>query len=63
MTGQKHNLIVEKRRIRVQIMIEVEGIYQGITQEERMAICHIFDNKEEDLVITGQLSDAPSRGE
>ena len=45
------------------IMIEVEGIYQGITQEERMAICHIFDNKEEDLVITGQLSDAPSRGE
>lgn len=63
MTGQKHNLIIEERRIRVQIMIETEGIYQGITQEERMAICHMFDNKEEDLVITVQFSDAPSLGE
>ncbi|MBW4055654.1 MAG: hypothetical protein HIU83_09650 [Proteobacteria bacterium] len=47
----------------MQIMIESDGTYQGITQEERMAICHIFDYKEEDLVITGQFSDAPQLGE
>lgn|GEM_PF-4852184 len=47
----------------MQIMIETEGIYQGITQEERIAICHMFDNKEEDLVITVQFFDASSLGE
>lgn len=55
--------IIYERGIRVQIMIEAEGICQGITQEERMAISHLFDIKEEDVVVTGQLSDAPSRGE
>jgi len=43
-------------------MIVTDGNYQGITLEERMALRHIFDNKEEDLVIKEQFSDAPLLG-
>jgi hypothetical protein len=54
--------IIVESRIYVQSMIEAEGNYQGITLDERMALCHMFDNKEEDLVIKEQFSDAPLLG-
>lgn len=46
----------------MQSMIEAEDSYQGMTLEERMALCHMFDNKEEDLVIKVQFPDKPLLG-
>lgn len=40
-------------------MIEAEDNYQGITLEERMALCHVFDTKEEDWISLLRLPDNP----
>ena len=41
----------------MQIMISVEDNYQGITLEERMALCHVFDRTEDDVYAMLQFSD------
>lgn len=41
----------------VQNLIETESNYQGVTMDERMALRHVFDNKEDNLIVPEQFPD------
>jgi len=38
-------------------MIEIESCYQGVTWDERMAMCHLFGKDDGNIIITQQLPD------
>ncbi|GFE61948.1 hypothetical protein [Geobacter sp. AOG2] len=41
----------------VQRVVEIESQYTGVTPDERVAISHIFDRKEDVLMAPEQFSD------
>jgi hypothetical protein len=41
----------------VQSVIEIDGNNPGLTQDERMAIRHVFDNEEDVVIVPEQFSD------
>jgi len=48
---------------KLQITIETECSYHGVTPEERMALRHVFDRKQVELVNSEQFPDEQDAGE
>lgn len=49
--------IIGENRMNVQYLIETGSNYQGVTMDERMALRHAFDNKEDDLIVPEHFID------
>lgn len=52
-----------ERMKKLQITIETECSYQGVTPEERMALRHVFDSKKAESVNSEQFPDDYDAGE